>query len=148
MAILSQTGEYALRAATYLAQQPRGTAVDVGALAQVVGVPRNYLSKVLSQLSRAGVLASTRGKRGGFELARDPGSIPLLAVVAPFERLDGPRRCLLGQPACSDRQPCPAHRKWRGLADGLDRFLRETTLADLARGHTRWPGRQPAARAR
>jgi Rrf2 family protein len=140
MPLLSQTAEYALRATTYLAQQPPDQAIDVGALATALAVPRNYLSKVLSQLCRAGILLSARGKGGGFSLARDPGAIALAELVAPFEPIDAEPRCLLGQASCSERHPCAVHRKWRLVNDLVRRFLRRTTLADLARGHTRWPG--------
>ena len=56
MAILSQTSEYALRAATLLARHAEPGPLDVAVLAKALGIPRNYLSKTLSQLVRAGVL--------------------------------------------------------------------------------------------
>ena len=148
MAILSQTAEYALRALTYLAQQPAGTAADVGVLAERLDVPKNYLSKVLSQLARLGLVSSTRGKGGGFALRRPPESVSIYQIVAPFERFDGGPRCLLGQAVCSERHPCPAHRGWRDVGDHLTRFLKRGTLKDLAAGHTRWPGRGRVAGSR
>jgi Rrf2 family protein len=139
--IFSSSGQYALRATTYLAQQPSGTAVDVGALASALGVPRNYLSKVLSQLARTGLLRSSRGKRGGFSLGAPPDAITIYRVMDPFEHLDQPRRCLLGQAVCGGRRPCPAHGAWTSLSEHIVRFLKRTTLADLARGRTKWPRR-------
>ncbi|MGE0439258.1 MAG: Rrf2 family transcriptional regulator [Gemmatimonadales bacterium] len=138
MALLSQTAEYALQAATLLAQQD-GAVVEVGLLADTLGVPRNYLSKTLSQLVRAGVLESVRGKRGGFRLARSARDITLLQVVEPFDRLTETGRCLLGQLVCSDRLPCAAHHQWKELKERFIRFFRRTTLAEMARGQTRWP---------
>lgn len=143
MPILSQTAEYALRAATLLAQRGDGDPLDVTLLAEALGIPRNYLSKTLSQLARAGVLESVRGKRGGFRLASPAGSISLYDVVEPFERFAETRRCLLGQSVCNDRQPCAAHEAWKTIGDRIVRFFRRTTLEDLARSRTRWPN--PAA---
>jgi Rrf2 family protein len=143
MAILSQTAEYALRALTLLAQEPTGRC-DAGALAARVNVPQNYLSKILAQLVREGVVSSTRGKGGGFALGRRAESIMIYEIVAPFERLGAGPRCLLGQVVCSGRQPCPAHHDWSRLVDDLTRFLRRTTLARLAAGRTRWPGQRRA----
>jgi Rrf2 family protein len=145
MAILSQTAEYALQATTLLAQHEPAV-VEVGILAEALGVPRNYLSKTLSQLTRDGLLESVRGKRGGFRLARPASQISLFQVVAPFERLGETRRCLLGQPVCSDRNACAAHASWKAIGEKIVRFFRSTTLADLARGHTRWPNRQALTR--
>lgn len=141
MPILSQTAEYALQAATLLAQR-EPVLVEVGILAQALEVPRNYLSKTLAQLVREGLLESVRGKRGGFRLARPASQITLFQIVGSFEHLAETRRCLLGQPVCSDRTACPAHASWKAIGDRVLSFLRRTTLADLARGHTRWPNRQ------
>jgi Rrf2 family protein len=129
--MLSQTAEYALRAALHLAAHPGSRPTSVGELAEALDVPRNYLSKTLHLLARAGILASTRGKRGGFRLARPPADIPLCAVVAPFGPFGGEPRCILGRPVCSDRKPCPAHARWRAAAAATQAFFRDTTLADL-----------------
>lgn len=141
MAVISQTSEYALRAATVLAEREADGPVDVTLLADALAVPKNYLSKTLSQLSRSGVLTSVRGKNGGFMLARPGREITLYQVVEPFERFETTRRCLLGQSVCSDETACSAHAAWRAIGDRIVHFLRRTTLADLATGRTRWPNR-------
>ncbi len=147
MPILSQTSEYALRAATLLAQHADPGPLDVTVLAKALGIPRNYLSKTLSQLVRAGVLESVRGKHGGFRLARPATNLTLYDVVEPFEHFAGTRRCLLGQSVCNDRQPCAAHEAWKAIGERIVRFFRGTTLADLARSRTRWPNSAVLARA-
>ena len=97
-------------------------------LAEALGVPRNYLSKILHQLARSGVLASARGPHGGFQLAAPPAAISLAEVVGAVEPQRFERRCLLGRPECSDANPCPAHDSWQVLAEGISCFLHETTL--------------------
>ena len=141
MAVISQTSEYALRAATVLAGRETEGPVDVAVLADLLKVPKNYLSKTLSQLGRAGVLESVRGKNGGFTLARPGADITLYQVVEPFERFEATRRCLLGQAICSAKTACKAHAAWSAIGDSIVRFLRQTTLADLATGRTHWPNR-------
>ena len=131
--MLSQTADYALRAALQLAQQRDGEPLQAAELASRLRLPRNYLSKTLHGLARAGVLASARGKGGGFRLARPATRITLAEVIEPFDRLDGPRQCLLGKLECSDRQPCPAHRRWQAARQEAVRFYRATTLAELLR---------------
>ncbi len=129
--MLSGTAEYALRAVVYLARQPGGVLVSAGELAEATGVPRNYLSKILHDLGRAGILIAARGKHGGFQLAYPPDQLSLHQVVSRFETggLDG--RCLLGRPECSDVSPCPAHHRWKSVAEQLWKFFNETTLADM-----------------
>jgi Rrf2 family iron-sulfur cluster assembly transcriptional regulator len=131
--MLSQTAEYALRTVLYLADRPAGGVARVEELAARLEVPRNYLSKTLHRLAREGVLSSTRGKGGGFRLAIPPDRLPLLRVIAPFDDMSGARRCLLGRPQCSDRQPCPAHHHWRAVSEQMTAFFRDRTVADLLR---------------
>lgn len=144
MSVISQTSQYALQATLVLARGE--TTVEVGALATVLGVPRNYLSKTLTRLVRTGVLESVRGKHGGFRLARPAESIRLADVIESFEPIDEPRRCLLGRPVCSEAEACAAHQRWRSIRRRITRFFEGTTVADLAQGRNRWPpgvGRDP-----
>jgi len=144
--MLSQTAEYALRAALYLAEDPDHTA-RVGDLAKALHVPQNYLSKTLHQLAKTGVLTSTRGKHGGFRLARPPEEITVFEIVAPFERMTDQRQCLLGRTVCSDAVPCGAHHRWKKVKQLTNAFFLETTLKNLI--HTTLPERPtpgPAAR--
>ena len=129
--ILSRTAEYALRAVLYVARHADNGLVRVGDVAQALTIPRNYLSKILHALARAGVLTSTRGKTGGFRLAVSADRLSLGDVVQEFDALEDRRQCLLGRPACSDRQPCAAHEKWKRTAESVASFFRETTVADL-----------------
>lgn len=133
--LLSQTGKYALRAAIYLAERGGDAAVPVGEIAAALDVPRNYLSKILHQLVRGGVLASVRGPRGGFRLARGARELSVARVLEPVDSVDalGKRRCLLGRPACSDTDPCPLHERWSDLADDIVELLEGTSLGALAR---------------
>jgi Rrf2 family protein len=129
--MLSQTAEYALRAVLYLAERADDRTVRVGEMAQALRIPRNYLSKILHLLGRAGVLTSTRGKTGGFQLAVPADRLRLAAIIAPFDRVDERRRCLLGRPQCSDRTACAVHSRWKEVADTVATFFRETTVAEL-----------------
>ena len=131
--MLTQTAEYALRVVTYLAQQPRDEAIPAIAMAGKVRVPRNYLSKILHQLAREGLLVSVRGRAGGFRLARDPARIRLADVVAPFEAPVAPRSCVLGRARCSDATPCGAHHAWRRVLQARERFLLDTVVADVVK---------------
>ena len=130
--MLSQTAEYALRAVLAVAEAGSEQPVGAARLAARLGIPQNYLSKTLHQLARAGVLESTRGKSGGFRLARPAGKISLLEVVSPFDDVTGRRTCLMGQPVCSDHNSCAAHERWKEVAERTAEFFKETTVADLA----------------
>ena len=134
--MLSQTAEYALRTVLFLGEHQDRTLVRVGELAEALDIPRNYLSKTLHQLARAGVLASSRGKLGGFRLARPAEQISLAEVIAPFDGPTATRTCLLGRVVCSDQSPCAAHARWKGVSVQVSDFFRETTVAELLGSRT------------
>lgn len=129
--MLSQTAEYALRAVLYVAEHGSGRPVRVAEMADALRIPRNYLSKILHQLARHGVLVSLRGKAGGFRLCVRPDRLALGVVVALFDRIATERQCLLGRPQCTDRSACAAHTRWKEAADAVAGFFRDTTVADL-----------------
>ena len=129
--VLSQTATYALQALVTLAGLQPGERATVDELAEGLGRPRNYLSKILHQLASAGVLDSSRGPGGGFRLARPPEELRLIEVVRQFDDVPREPVCLLGWNRCSDDDPCPAHARWRTLSAPLADFFEQTSLADL-----------------
>jgi Rrf2 family protein len=129
--MISKTEEYALRAAIHLARLHANGPVRSSTLARVTGIPANYLSKVLHQLGRHGVVVSERGRNGGFRLARDPAEVTLAELLFPFAPQAGRARCLLGQEECSDDDPCPAHKHWKGAKAMIGDFFSQTTLGDV-----------------
>lgn len=131
--MLSKTAQYALRAVAYLARNGAGAPrpIPIHEIAAVLDVPRNYLSKVLHTLARAGVLGSTRGPHGGFWVAVAHDELTLADVIAPFDDLGGPNRCLLRDRRCDPATPCIAHHEWQGIAGLAHSFFATTTLAAL-----------------
>jgi Rrf2 family transcriptional regulator, iron-sulfur cluster assembly transcription factor len=128
---LSQTSRYALRALVYLADEDGDGPVRVEVIAEDLGVPRNYLSKILHALAKSGVLTSLRGPRGGFRLARPAEDVRLVDVVSEFDSVEALGTCLLGRPQCVDSDPCAAHEGWKVVRNQVEEFLRDTTLAQL-----------------
>ena len=131
MPVLSKSAEDALRAVHLLAHLSTDEPVKAGTIAAALDLPENSLSKLLHRLQREGLLTSRRGPAGGFALSREPTSISLAEVIAPFDDLAEDRHCLLGRPECRDESPCAAHDAWREVQENLIEFFRGTTLADL-----------------
>src|SRR5690606_31010753 len=119
-----------LRAVHRIAEEPEGAPVRVTDIAAYLRVPRNYLSKTLHTLAREGILASTRGPGGGFQLVKDPAVLTLAEVVQPFLPLEG-RACILGRGTCNDRTPCAAHLPWKPVKAEIQDFFGLTTIASL-----------------
>ena len=130
--ILSQTAVYALKAVMYLAEVPGDDPVRVDDIAEALSVPRNYLSKILHVLGRAGLLQSTRGPHGGFCLARPATDVLLTDVISHFDDVGDTSGCLLGRAQCSDSSPCAAHSRWKDVSTAVRAFLSETSIEDFS----------------
>ena len=128
--MLTQGTKYAIRACIYLAG--RGDeAVLSREIAAAVDVPGQYLAKVLQGLARAGILASTKGRGGGFRLAVPAAEVSLLRIVRAVEPGNQQERCVLGLPTCSDRHACALHDRWKGPRSTFLTALEETHLTDV-----------------
>jgi len=110
--MISKSGIHAVKALSALAELPHGVYAGAGEVAQRIGAPRNYLGKLLKTLADSGLLASQKGKGGGFRLARHPGEISLFEVMDPIERVSRWSGCFLGQRQCSEDAPCAVHPQW------------------------------------
>ncbi len=131
--MLSLTGEYALRAMVYLTTHAEDWPIPGKRIAEGAGIPRKYLSAILGDLVRAGILASSPGPGGGFRMARSPKDIRLFEVLAPFEPVLGNRRpCPFGNEECSDDDPCAGHDRWQRVNETYSRFLQETSVYDVS----------------
>jgi Rrf2 family protein len=128
---LSQTAEHALRAVIYLARQPNGSRVPAEVIAEALAAPRNYLSKTLGLLAKAGVISSARGPNGGFRLAVPAGELTLARVVAPFNEHGRSGVCLTGDRRCDGLNPCVTHEQWAAVQADLLAPMEGTTIADL-----------------
>ena len=128
--MISATGRYALRILGYLAGR-QGTWVQARQMASDTGIPGNYLSKILNQLGKQGIVSSRRGWGGGFTLRREGLDRPLAAVVELFDgrRPDG--ECLFGMERCDAAMPCPLHHWWERARGSYDEMLRTVRVRDL-----------------
>ncbi len=138
--MISVTSEYALRAMasitsmiSYSTSPEEGESVLARDLSLKAGVPFNYLSKILGSLTKAGILHASRGRGGGYRLARPAKQIFLIDVVEVFDGIKARPDCLFGGGlGCSDDNPCSAHEFFKKVRRKFIDFLEETTIADIA----------------
>ncbi|MBX3397079.1 MAG: Rrf2 family transcriptional regulator [Phycisphaerae bacterium] len=126
--MLTLTAQYALRAIVTMASQKDNEPILAKDLAKITGIPRQYLSAILRSAVRARLLKSTRGRGGGYLLARSPKAISLLEVLSPFEGIADRDTCPFGFAKCSDENPCPVHPYWRPVTQAYRRMLSQTKL--------------------
>ncbi len=128
---ITRQADYAVRAVSYLAKQGPNQRAATSTVAKEMKIPPSFLAKIISQLSIAGLLHTSRGARGGVTLAREPGKISMLDVV---EAIDGPimlNECV-GDPAdCDFSEDCLVHPVWAEAQKRLVKSLSETTFDKL-----------------
>ena len=83
--ILKSQVEWALHCCAILSGLPEGRYLSTKALAELHGLPKEYLSKALQSLSQASLVDTTLGPSGGYRLAKPPAEITLLDIVEAVE---------------------------------------------------------------
>lgn len=90
---ISKGVEWSCHAAAIMSALPEGKALNADSLARYHGVPAAYMAKQLQALSKAGIVKSSRGKRGGYRLAKAPADINLWDITAAIEGSKPAFRC-------------------------------------------------------
>jgi Rrf2 family protein len=131
--MLSQRGRYALKALLNLARGEEGPK-DVGRISAEENIPRKFLEAIMSDLRRARLVESTRGKLGGYRLARPASDITFgevmratngpLALI-PCASVAFYRRC----DDCADETACILRRVMASVRDEVSQILDRTSLA-------------------
>jgi len=100
-------------------------------------IPRSFLAKILQKLTKAGLVRSFRGVKGGYQFSRRPSEIDLLRVI---ETIQGPmflNRCLMDHKACSRAGLCTVHPLWKIMAQCLTERLSKCSIESLLRTNGR-----------
>jgi FeS assembly SUF system regulator len=106
------------------------TAPDLAAETQL---PLPMVSKILKTLARSGLLASHRGTKGGYSLARPPETISAAEIIAALEGPIMVSECLSATPdVCGYDSQCPVKSSWRRLNDAIAGALEKITLGEMA----------------
>ncbi len=128
---ITRQADYAVRAVLHLARLGNSERAATSMIAEEQNIPPSFLAKIISQLSIAGLLHTSRGARGGVTLGREPKDITLLEVV---EAIDGPiqlNECVGESGLCSFEGNCPLRPVWCEAQDDLVAKLRGTNFAQL-----------------
>ncbi len=109
---LSRKSDYALRAVMHFAGLPKGELASIGEVAKAQSIPREFLAKILKDLTWAGILVSFQGVTGGYRLARPGREVSFLDVI---EAMDGPitlNLCVEGEKCCDHYKNCAMRDFW------------------------------------
>lgn len=137
---MSEGVEWTAHACVLLAALPPGVGLPANALAEFHSLAPAYMAKHMQALTRAGIVESVRGSRGGYRLAKPASEISLWDIVEAIEgderafrcaeiRRDGP--CV--SPQADFRKPCEIHAAFSKAEAVWRAELKTATLANIAK---------------
>lgn len=123
--------EYGVFGVLYLAERNGSPVTPLSEISEAQGIPEKFLAKIFQSLSKAGIIRSHRGVRGGFTLARDPKAITVKEVL---ETIQGPyhlMKCVNDPEGCDQPQMEEGFCALRELL-----VMAERELCSVFDGHT------------
>ena len=135
---ISKLTDYGTVLLAHLAANPRAvcSAADVAA---ATGIALPTVSKLLKSLARSGLVASTRGANGGYQLSRSPQAISAADII---DALEGPvsiTECSSAESLCEHENICSVGGAWQRINVAIRRALDDVTLSDLLRSSSPVP---------
>ena len=133
--MLSQRTRYTIRALLHLADRHGGRPVQLSEIAEAQNIPPKFLTVMMSQMRRAGLVESLRGREGGYWLAKSPMEISYGEIVRLTRGSLGLLPCASRQAYqqcehCISEDKCRLHRVMLMVRDETARILDNVSLAD------------------
>lgn len=133
---ITRQADYAMRTIIYLSRLEPEEKAPTSTIAEKQQIPSSFLAKIISQLSVAGLIHTSRGAHGGVSLAKSPQKISVLEVI---EAIDGPvmlNECTHNPGICVFTKDCPMHSMWCEMRNDLLDKLQATTFEQFSNGQT------------
>jgi len=126
----SKTTQYTIRALSFLYRYSEKSH-SVNTLHKELELPYKYLTKLMTELVKKGLVNASRGRDGGFSLAKDADEIFLLDILEAIGESIEADQCILGFEKCDSSNPCALHNSWIKPKQMIDEMVNSTTLKSL-----------------
>ena len=130
---LTKRGDYAVRAMLALTRGAGNGLLSARRIADAMDIPVRFLTQVLTDLQRAGLVEAAPGRAGGYRLSRDPAGVSLLEVIEAVEGDSRRQSCVLRGGPCGVNGYCDVHSVFFAGQEALLSTFAGASLADLAR---------------
>ena len=115
--------------------QPQNTRHSINQIAEAEQVPRDFLAKILKELTQAGIIKSYQGVHGGYQLSKTPNQITVLNII---EAMNGPlalNLCIRGKHKgeCEKNKNCSMLAFFRKMQIQVEKMLKDQTMAKFHR---------------
>ena len=139
--MITQKMKYALKALLVLADaaaQPAPEALTIEVIAKRSGTPKRFLEHILLEVRNAGIIASTRGRSGGYQLIKPPAEISISELLRLIDGPIAPLPCLSRRAYqrcedCVDEESCRIRKVFADIFWSYLLLIESLTLADMLR---------------
>jgi len=130
---ISRKSDYALRAMVYIAAWEDNKVCSINEIAEAEQVPREYLAKILKELSLQGFLHSYKGIHGGYRLAKDRPKITFLDIIEAMQGKIAVNDCIRhsNSDSCGRKPGCAMHSFWKAEQARVTESLGSVNLESL-----------------
>lgn len=127
--IFSKSVEYALKSIIYINNNYINKSIKPENISLELNLPKAYISKLLQNVVKSGILVSSKGKNGGFI----PGNNDLLVsdLINSIEGCDKRDNCIMGISKCGDENPCPMHQYFKPIKEKLISDVLNRKISDI-----------------
>jgi len=129
---LSNSSQYAIRILSYMALQENNKLLNATQLAQTLQIPYKFLTKIMTEVVKSGLIISIRGREGGYKFEKPTSKIIVSEILDIFNDAIKDEQCVLGIGFCNGLCKCALHDQWMEPKLLMQKMFEESTLADIA----------------
>lgn len=131
---LTTKGRYAVTAMLDLSLNYGRGAITLADISERQGISLSYLEQLFARLRKQGLVNSSRGPGGGYQLSRVATEITVMEVIAAVDENVDSTQCQ-GQHNCHAQEQCVSHELWESLSNQIHSYLSGISLQQVVTGH-------------
>ena len=129
---LSNTSQYAIRILAFIANKKDFELINAIEVAKTLDISYKFLTKIMTELVKADLVESIRGRNGGSKLKRSSSEIMVNDILNLFNDSIKDDQCILGIGFCNKMCKCALHDQWREPKKLMQEMFQESSLKDIA----------------
>jgi len=129
---LSKSSQYAIRILAYMADNRDTKILNATDLSENLQIPYKFLTKIMTEIVKSGLVVSSRGRDGGYSFKKLPSEIIVSDILDIFHDSIKDKQCVLGIGFCDNVCKCALHDQWMEPKLLLQKMFRESTLESIA----------------
>ena len=128
---LSNTSQYAINIMVAITEHNESKLLNAKNISEKFEIPYKYLTRIMPQLVNANLIISTRGREGGYNLAKEPSEINIVEIIHAVNESMHSSKCILKAGNCDVENKCALHDSWRKPKKAINFMFKKTTLESI-----------------